>query len=193
MRKAYHVAAILAAMLLLGGCGQKFEPTESTLFVTSKGMVKSAIIESFDKDYYDFDEFSKEVDQSVKEYCLGTDGEAVTLESITEVNQEVSLFMNYETVKDYSAFNEVLLFCGTYEEAKAAGYVPTGLTSPEGKEIAVDSEELNELKVIVTEESITIQTAGKIRYMSDNVTYLDKKLAKVLEAGGSHPAFILYK
>lgn len=193
MKKAYQVAALLAAVLLLGGCGQKFEPTESTLFVTSKGVVKSAIIESFDQDYYDFEELSTEVKGRVSEYCLTSEGEPITLVSMEEGNQEVTLFMDYETAEDYRAFNDVLLFDGTYAEAKAAGYVPTELQSPEGEEVSVDSKELDHLKVIVTEESVGIQTTGKIKYISDNVTYIDKKLARALEAGAAHPAFVLYK
>ena len=54
-------------------------------------------------------------------------------------------------------------------------------------------ESLADLKVIVTEESVCIQTSGKIKYVSDNVTVLDKKLAKAMEAGKTHPAFVLYK
>lgn len=193
MKKAYHAAALLAAVFLLGGCGQKFEPTESTLFVTSKGMVQSAIIESFDQDYYDFEELSEEVKERVSEYCLTEEGEPITLESIEKGDQEVILFLNYETAEDYRTFNDVLLFAGTYAEARAAGYVPTELQNPEGESIAADSGELDDLKVIVTEESIAVQTTGKIKYISDNVTYIDKKLARALEAGEAHPAFILYK
>ncbi len=193
MKKAYRVAFLLAAVFLLSGCGQKFEPTESTLFVNSKGKVRSAVIESFEQDYYDFEELSGEVKERISEYCLTMEGEPITLESIEKGEQEVTLFLTYETVEDYCTFNDLLLFSGTFAEAKAAGYIPTELQSPEGEAVAVDSVELNDLKVIVTEESIAIQTAGKIKYMSDNVTFIDKKLARALEAGVAHPAFVLYK
>lgn len=193
MKKTLNFCMILTAVLFLMGCGNKFEPTESTIFITSKGEVQSAIMESFDKAYYDFEELSEDVEKQVKSYCLDVNEEAVTVESLTQGDGEVALLMNYQTVEDYVAFNEVLLFVGTYAEAVAAGYVPEELYDAEGNSIAFDSEELDDLKVVVTEESICVQTSGKIRYVSDNVSIIDKKLARALEAGKSHPAFILYK
>ena len=56
MGKKLNFLLILSMALLVSGCSQKFEPTESTIFITSKGLVQSAVIESFDKSYYDFDE-----------------------------------------------------------------------------------------------------------------------------------------
>ena len=193
MKKTLRFCTILAAVLFLTGCGNKFEPTESTIYVTSKGEVQSAIMESFDKAYYDFEELSEDVQKEVKSYCLDVNEEAVTVESLTQGEDEVTLLMNYQTAEDYAAFNEVLLFTGTYAEAVDAGYIPSELHDVEGEGIALDSEDLGNLKVIVTEESISIQTSGKIRYVSDNVSVMDKKLAKALEAGKTHPAFVLYK
>ncbi len=193
MRKIGSFCAILAAALLMAGCN-KFEPTESTIFITSEGEVKSAIMESFEKSYYDFEELSEEVEKEVKSYCLDVNQEdVITVESLTEENYAVALFMNYRTVGDYEAFNEVLLFNGTYEEAILAGHIPGDLYDAEGVQADVSKEELAKLKVIVTEESINVQTSGRIKYVSNNVTVVDKKLAKALEAGVTHPAFILYK
>lgn len=193
MKKSFNVSLVLAAALLVTGCGGKFEPTESTVFITSEGAVQSAIMESFDKAYYDFDELSEDVEKEVKSYCLDKNEEAVTVESLTQEGDTVSLFMNYQTVEDYAAFNEVLLFTGTYTEAVEAGYVPEELYDAEGQSAELDSEKLGDLKVVVTEESICIQTSGKIQYTSDNVTVVDKKLARAVEAGKNHPAFVLYK
>lgn len=193
MKKSLSFGLILAAGVLLTGCGGKFEPTESTVFVASDGTVQSAIMESFDKAYYDFEELSEDVEKEVKSYCLDVNEEVITVESLTQEGDMVTLFMNYETVEDYAAFNEVLLFCGTYADAAKAGYVPEELYDAEGQIAEMDMEQLGAMNVIVTEESICIQTSGKIQYTSDNVTIVDKKLARAMEAGKAHPAFILYK
>ena len=193
MRKSLSFGLILAAAVLLTGCGEKFEPTESTVYVTSKGVVQSAIMESFDKAYYNFEELSEDIEKEVKSYCLDLNEEAITVESLTQEGDTVKLLMNYQTVEDYASFNEVILFAGTYAEAVDAGYVAEELYDTEGQTVENDLEELAELKVIVTEESVCIQTSGKIRYISDNVTMVDKKLARAVEAGKSHPAFVLYK
>lgn len=193
MGKKLNFLLILSMAFLLSGCSQKFEPTESTIFITSKGLVQSAVIESFDKSYYDFDELYETVEKEVKAYCLDKNEEAVTISSLVEENNSVALMMDYQTVKDYVEFNEILLFSGTFSEAAAAGYLPEELYDVDGNSIEVDMESLADLKVIVTEESVCIQTSGKIKYVSDNVTVLDKKLAKAMEAGKTHPAFVLYK
>ena len=193
MGKKLDFLLILSMTFLLSGCSQKFEPTESTIFVTSKGLVQSAVIESFDKSYYDFDELYKTVENEVKAYCLDKNEEAVTISSLVEENDSVALLMDYQTVEDYVEFNETLLFSGTFSEAAAAGYLPEELYDMEGNSIEVDLEGLGALNVIVTEESVCLQTSSNIKYVSDNVTILDKKLAKAMEAGKTHPAFVFYK
>ena len=193
MRKLLGFCAVLTAVLFLVGCGGSFEPTESTIYVTSKGEVFSAIMEDFDKAYYNFDELSENINKEVKAYCLDMNDEVVSVESLTKDSGMVTLKMKYQTIEDYVAFNEVLLFAGTYSEAVSAGYLPEELHDVEGEIADTESEELDNLKVIVTEESVCIQTAGKVKYVSDNVSIVDKKLARALEAGKGHPAFILYK
>lgn len=193
MKKALNFGLFLVAGIVLTGCGGKFEPTESTMFVTSDGAVRSAIMESFDKAYYDFEELSEDVQKEVKAYCLDLNEEKIVVESLVQEGDMVKLFMNYETVEDYIAFNDVLLFTGTFADAVEAGYKPEELYDAEGNSVKLDMEQMGEMKVIVSEESICIQTSGKVQYVSDNVTVVDKKLARAMEAGKAHPAFVLYK
>ena len=193
MKKALNFGLFLVAGIVLTGCGGKFEPTESTMFVTSDGAVRSAIMESFDKAYYDFEELSEDVQKEVKAYCLDLNEEKIVVESLVQEGDMVKLFMNYETVEDYIAFNDVLLFTGTFADAVEAGYKPEELYDAEGNSVELDMEQMGEMKVIVSEESICIQTSGKVQYVSDNVTVVDKKLARAMEAGKAHPAFVLYK
>ena len=193
MRKLLNFCMVLTATLFLVGCGSSFEPTESTIYVTSKGEVFSAIMEEFDKAYYNFEELSEDVNKEVKSYCLDVNDEVVSVESLTKDSGMVTLKMKYQTVEDYAAFNEVILFAGTYAEAASTGYIPEELHDAEGEVADTESEKLDDLRVIVTEESVCIQTAGKIKYVSDNVSIVDKKLARALEAGKGHPAFVLYK
>lgn len=193
MKKTWNLIFTFSTCLMLAGCSSKFEPTESTLYVTSKGEVKSALMESFEKPYYDFDELLDSVEKEVKTYNLDKNEEVISVESLTKGVGDVTLIMNYQNVDTYTAFNEVLLFHGTYAEALLAGYEPIELYDVEGVSVPLDSEKLEKMKVVVTEESVCIQTSGKVRYVSDNVTIVDKKIARALEAGKSHPAFILYK
>ena len=193
MKKSLNFWFIFVMALMLSGCGSKFEPTESTIFVTSKEKVQSAVMESFEEPYYNFDELYKEIEKEVKAYCLDKNDELVTMNSLVEENDSVSLLMEYQTVEAYAEFNDVLLFSGSFKEAVDAGLIPETLYTVEGEYAEIDLEEHGKLKVIVTEESVCVQTSGKIAYTSDNVVVLDKTLAKAMEAGKNHPAFILYK
>lgn len=193
MRKSLNFWLIAVLAFVMTGCGNEFEPTESMIHITSKGVVQSAVIESFEQPYYDFEELSDDVNDAVTMYCLDKNEGCIAVESLTKEGDTVSLIMNYQTVADYAEFNEVLLFAGTLAEAIEAGYQPDSLYDAEGLSVDLDLEKMGALKVIVTEESICVQTNSKIRYVSDNVTVLDKKLAKAMEAGKNHPAFVLYK
>lgn len=193
MKKVLHFCTILTAAFLVTGCQGKFEPTESTIYITSKGEVKSAVMESFKKETYDFEEFSKALTNEVEAYCLDVNEEAVTVEALTKENDSVTLRMDYQTVEDYVFFNRVLLFQGTYEEAVKAGYTPGDLYDADGQVVLAEEAKLTDLKVVVTEENVCVQTTGKIKYVSDNVSLVDKKLAKTMEAGKNHPAFVFYK
>ena len=193
MKKSLSLCLLLTGTLLLTGCSQKFEPTESTIFVTSKGTVRSAVMESFEKEYYSFEELKGDIESAVQEYCSDAGESAVVVESLTEENDMITLMMQYADTQDYQAFNDMILFSGTLLEAEAAGYVPGELYDKEGQIVELSEEEQNTLKVIVTEESICIQTSGKIKGVSDNVTILEDKLARASEAGAEHPAFVVYK
>lgn len=193
MKKSWRLGALFLLTFCLTGCGERFEPTESTIYITGKGEVKSAVMESFEEDYYDFSELTENVEKEVEAYCLDKNDEALTVEALTCSEDMVTLIMNYQTAAAYAEFNDVLLFAGTCQEALDAGYVPEGLYDAEGEEAVYDAEEMEHLKVIVTEENVCIQTSGKIKYVSDNVILLDKKLAKAVETGKSHPAFVIYK
>ena len=105
----------------------------------------------------------------------------------------VTLQMQYESAAVYSEFNDMILFSGTLSEAKAAGYSVGELYDTEGQLAEMTAEEENTLKVIITEEDVCIQTSGKIKYVSDNVTLIGTKLVRALEAGVNHPAFVVYK
>lgn len=193
MKKSWRLAALFFVTFCLTGCGEKFEPTESTIYVTEKGEVKSAVMESFEEDYYDFSELTDEVEDEVRAYCLDKNEEVMTVESLTQSDDMVTLLMNYQTVGAYAEFNETLLFNGTMQEAVKAGYIPEMLYDTEGQETVYDAESMDGLKVIITDENVCIQTSGKIKYVSDNAILLDKKLAKAVETGKSHPAFVIYK
>ena len=192
MKKSLSLCLVLTGALLLSGCSQKFEPTESTIFVTSKGVVRSAVMESFDKGYYNFEELSGDIESAVQAYCSDGNEGAIVVESLTEENEMVTLQMQYESAAVYSEFNDMILFSGTLSEAKAAGYSLNELYDTQGQQVEMTAEE-DTLKVIITEEDVCIQTSGKIKYVSDNVTIIDTKLARALEAGVKHPAFVVYK
>ena len=150
-------------------------------------------MESFEKGYYNLEELSGEIESAVQAYCSEGNEGTVVVESLTEANDMVTLQMQYADAAVYSEFNDMVLFSGTLSEAEAAGYSFDELYDLEGQQAELTAEEENTLKVIITEEEVCIQTSGKIKYISDNVTMIDTKLARALEADVEHPAFVVYK
>ena len=58
MKKARIALATALAASLLFGCGKygaasEFSPEQSSVFVTREGAFSSAMVETYDKDYYD--------------------------------------------------------------------------------------------------------------------------------------------
>ncbi len=200
MKRLTSFLLIMMVALMAVGCGAKFEPEETAIYITSKGEVRSAVIESFEESYYDLEELRSDLEKSIDDYCLDQGESCITLETL-EINEETGnaeLWMEYETVEDYGAFNNVLLFHGTVAEAKEEGYFEdtyfedTELLDTDG-DYAELSEEDDEYQVIISDEAICIQTSGKILYVSDNVSIEGKKLAKAFETSAEHPAYVIYR
>lgn len=198
MKKIVMLMATIVVAAALAGCSIKaFDADEDTVYVQKKGTIIGAIIESFDKEYYNDEELKEMIDSEIAEYNGSTGRKSLEIESFEVVNKVAKLFINYETPDDYAAFNKVEFFAGTVKEAVDAGYgFDDKFIKADDKDASVsvkkDILQQDEYMVVILDESINVQIDGEILYLSDNAELLGKKLAKVTE-DTSEAAYIIYQ
>lgn len=164
---------VLAASMAVGlsACGSvKFEPTETSIFVTKDRQVVSAEIESFDNSAYadspryqeaDLQAFVEEAVIAYNEtasglsYAYAADAKdakvedtlPVAIESLTVQDSVATPILDYETADDYLSFNGTAdtvpvkdLIIGTVKDGVDSGLDFSGMLNADGT--AADVEEL---------------------------------------------------
>lgn len=115
---------------LLGGCSlfskkYSYSPEENSIYVYADGQITAAIIEDFDKDYYDLEELTGLAQQQVLAYNKSKYGLEyysydqltkeqrkeillpVSLESVQKKDQKVILILRYANGDTYTGFNGI--------------------------------------------------------------------------------------
>ena len=140
MKKKKTAAAALSALALmtaLSGCGSKFKPDTSSIYVKKDGTVVSADIESFEGSNYSEEELTTYVEDAVKLYNSEHGAESaayeekdmelpVEVDSLKVEDGTATLYLNYETCSDYMEFtgtagmeNGILSTCRQHLGSKA--------------------------------------------------------------------------
>ncbi len=206
-RKLYVTLSAVLAAGMFAACGQPFQASVSTVYITEKGTVIGADIEDFNEKYYDEKELKNYITESVDSYVAENGDGSVELESFEissskDKGSVARLYLNYASYIDYAQFNDVTLFAGTVKQAKEREYSfdQPFLKVEDGKLAeGVDEKELEkeDLNVVVVGENIHIKVDGKIQYVSDgNVKVVEKDTAEAAfdaDNPGTEPAYILYQ
>ena len=177
MRKWKSLMLLGISAVMLGGCSMKFSAEEDAVYVNKKGQVLGAIVESFDKDYYDADELQGMLEQDVVEYNGENGKNSIEVDSFKVSGGQVKVIMNYADLADI--------------QGKNYGANVT-FTGRDGLETLTLDQIEGDYYVILLEEKIVVQTAGKIAYVSNNVSIEGEKLARVNE-DATGLAYIIYE
>lgn len=192
---------LLVAALALAGCKKKTDDSDNAnvpatnhkIEVDSEGSIVETLVEKFDKEYYSKAELTTFVDGLISDHNKTAGGDKVTLNSIEEKDNEVTLELKYSTAIDYTEFNNVILFVGSISDAISAGYefeIDFSKIS-KGK---VDTEDVkaDEIKalgddytVIVTNQAGEAAVPSNISYISQNVVIKNKQAAVIVEENGA--------
>ena len=160
--------------------------TVNTLVVNDEGTIQSAMVEAFDKDYYDLSELEEFVKDDLDKFNEENDTK-ITLEEIKANDDKVVLVFGYDSIEEYSAYNEV---------NNASAYVFDASKAAKDERVPSDLKEIDEdgtvpkdsvyedekLTTVVVDADTELIVNGKIKYYSGcEVTAENKVVTKAGE------------
>ena len=154
---------------------------QNTIYVQKKGKIISAIVQKFDKDYYDAEELNAYVNERVEAYVSTHEKDSVKVEEFSVEEGVARLNVQYAGYADYAALNEVELFAGTVPQALAEGYdfndefvkVEDGALGAKATKDEIIA--LADYKVVILSEKLDVKVDGTIAYASAANTSLSAK------------------
>ena len=157
--------------------------TVNTLVVNDEGTIQSAIVETFDKDYYDVEELEEFVKDDLDSFNEKNDTKISFVEAKVKKDKVVIVF-DYKSIEEYSAYNEVKAYVLDADEADKDERVPSDLNVyDEDGVVPKDRVYENEkLITVVVDADTELVVNGKIKYYSGcEVTAENKVVAKAGE------------
>lgn len=200
MKKHMMTGVLLLMLLLCSACGSKNlqadSVEENTLLIKQDGSVQAAILEEFDREYYDIDEARVFIEDAVAEYNEAEGKDSVIFNDLKISpfdDDKVCLILTYKDMDTYDDVTGAKIRHLTIDEAVQEELIPKELTSlregsiADGKAVAGEN---TQYKVIVLSSKLHIMVEGKIKYYT-NAAVLNN--AAVQTAGKRKKAVIIYK
>lgn len=193
-------AGIAAVTVLLTACAgnassSKFEPKQSSIFISRDGSVQSALVKTYENDYYSEEELNQFLTEAVGEY------DGVSLVSCKMADGTANAVFSYGSAADFLVFAEAEkdwenmlseLSVMKVSEGLSAGLILDGkFVNPKGANI--DSDKVtrqSDLYMVASDGGALIQTEGKVQYMSAGCTLVDDFTVQTPEEGR---AYIIFK
>lgn len=206
-RKAVLAAVIAAGMLTgcLGRGGSNALNAESSrIFVTGDGVFQTATVETYEeKDYYNADELKAYLEEAALAYN-GAHGEgAVTLDSCSMEKGTARMIFKYKSGGDLAGFAaeyedkenqvdsiSVSTFSDVLGQSETDGVI--FLKASDGKQAekkALTQKGQSHAVVVESKNPVTIQTEGKLLFVSDNVVVKDSYTVQTAEG----KSYIIFK
>lgn len=186
MRRGLISILVFAMMsVLLTGCGSKKLPTESELEIGKKGTVTSTLVESFEKDFYNLDEFREMATSEIAFYNESAAEERILLKQLELLEGNCIAVLEYQSPEDYARFNETSFFAGTVKEAQEAGVDFNVVLTETCKDTTIgpaETAKLEEYHLVVWNGEMMVRVPEKILYHSSNVELLGSKRAIGMQA-----------
>lgn len=204
MKNMKIVLEVLAAGTLLYGCKSSdtstFQPAQSSIFVARDGGISSALVEKYDKDYYSESELKAEIEKAVAEYNAEKGADLTSLKSCTMKDGKASAVFTYvsgdamvdfaETTGDHSMALTSFSTSTVTDLVNQGTISDAAIVDINGKAVSADTlGKETSLHAITMDGSGTVQTQGKIVYMSEGCTLKDSFTVVVPE--GNH--YIVFK
>lgn len=172
----------------------------STAEFRKDGSIRVTSVEALDQEYYDSDELSKDIQDSVKSYNVKKGSTGVTEESFSVTGESAKVVLIYESADDYEDFNDTTLFMGTVQEAESAGFdfesIMQAVSNEDSSRIltkATLDQLLSNQVIILTEKmDVVLPKKEKFLYATANLGVTDFQHATAIDTiSDEKPAIII--
>ena len=173
-------------LTVLTGCSKKFDLTEeqiekNILVIKEEGSLQVAITDSFDKDYYDFEEFEEYINEEISDYNNEFSDDPISLQVLHQNlnDDKIVVIMSYSDMDHYAEFNGIQGFLTDGGTAlQENNPLPETFLDKKGNEVErAEALKKDENKVFAIAEDIEIKVEGKILYYY-NGDYVDSQTLK---------------
>ena len=167
------------------------EKKMNSLSVFEDGSVKSVIIEDFSESYYNVDDLTKMILDTIAVYQKEDPDSSIELEACELMETQVKVVMKFNSAEAYSGYNCEELFVGTVQEAYDKGYdLNMTLTGTDKDASTIGRQELlgmgdNHIVILentLDEGTLRVNCYDTILYTGNGVSRIEKKKADVVPA-----------
>lgn len=186
MKRVLICLISIISILLLAGCTKKEifittdDITSDTILVKRDGSLFVAIVEDFDKSYYNLDELNEFVSKEVNAYNNKVGSQEVTIEELGLKNGKAVMILEYTKMAHYSAFNNMPAAYFSTDTENVALELPSQYVDTRKNAVVDKSTAMKNTKnqVLVLYEPYEIIVEGDIRFYSDNATFIEESKVK---------------
>lgn len=176
MKKALLYTMAFFSLLILAGCSKKEiiintdDVTANTMLVKRNGSLYVAIVEDFDKSYYNLTELNEFVSKEVNAYNQKVGSDEVTIEKLELKNGKAVMILKYSKMAHYSAFNNIPAAFYSADTKNVALELPEQyVDARKNKEVSKEEAMKNgKNRVLVLYEPYEIIVEGDIKFYSNN-------------------------
>ena len=195
MKKCLLMGILAVLTLSVVACANEDETTEekmmNSLSVFEDGSIENVIVEDFSENYYNVDDLTKMIQDTISLYKKEDPDSTIVLETCELLENQVKVVMKYNSSEAYSGYNGEDLFVGTIQEAYDEGYdLNIALTGTDKEALKIGRQELlgmgeNHIVILentIKEGSLRVNCYDTILYTGDGVSCIEKKKADVTSA-----------
>ena len=195
MKKFLLMGILVVLSFGVIACTNGNETTEEKMMnsvsVFEDGSVKSVIIEEFSESYYNVDDLTKMILDTIAVYQKEDPDSSIELETCELLETQVKVVMKFNSAEAYSGYNCEELFVGTVQEAYDKGYdLNMTLTGTNKDASTIGRQELLEMgdshivimENTIDEDALRVNCYDTILYTGNGVSCIEKKKADVVPA-----------
>lgn len=181
MKRTIFSTILLLLIFVMVGCSKKEihltkddDITTNTFLIKRNGTLQVAIVEDFDRDYYNLGELNEFVSKEIDAYNSKAGDKKVTIEDLSIKNDKVVMLLNYAGMEHYATFNNVTAaYFGTSTQNIALALPDQYLTRKGSKVDRATAFDNDKYRVLVIYEPFEVIVDGDIKYYSENANLKD--------------------